>query len=299
VAVKEASSIHGGNGSGRPSGVDYCTVAFYRASVGLLQTAGIPFLVGGAYALTVYTGIARHTKDIDLFLRREDSGRAIEAFTAAGFEAELLYPHWLGKAYHNDHYCDLIFSSGNGVAAVDDEWFQHAAEARVFGRRVLICAPEEMIWSKAFIMERERYDGADILHLFLSCGRKLDWERLLRRFDGFWRVLLSHLVLFGFVYPGRRDVIPRWVMSRLIERLEQEERESVDPQVADLCRGTILSRAQYLPDLEQGFRDARLVPLGNMTAGETAIWTAAIEQDEKGRAGPADEHTTGAEQPRS
>ncbi len=59
-----------------------------------------------------------------------------------------------------------------------------------------------MIWSKAFIMERERYDGADIAHLILACGRDLDWRRLLGRFGRRWRVLLSHLVLFGFVYPG-------------------------------------------------------------------------------------------------
>ena len=26
-----------------------------------------------------------------------------------------------------------------------------------------------MIWSKAFIMERERFDGADVAHLLLHC----------------------------------------------------------------------------------------------------------------------------------
>ena len=41
---------------------------------------------------------------------------------------------------------------------VDDEWFQNAETIEMFGRSVHLCAAEEMIWSKAFIMERERLD---------------------------------------------------------------------------------------------------------------------------------------------
>ena len=44
---------------------------------------------------------------------------------------------------------------------------------------VLLAPPEEMIWSKAFVCERERYDGADVNHLLRACGRQMDWQRLL------------------------------------------------------------------------------------------------------------------------
>ena len=66
---------------------------------------------------------------------------------------------------------------------------------------VHLVAAEEMIWSKAFVMERERYDGADITHILRKSGATLDWVRLLRRFDLHAALLLSHLVLFQFVYP--------------------------------------------------------------------------------------------------
>ena len=81
-----------------------------------------------------------------------------------------------------------------------------------------------MIWSKAFIMERERFDGADVLHVILRCGGALDWPRLLRRFDTHWRVLFSHLVVFGFVYPGEQTSIPPWVMDQLLARMQNEAR---------------------------------------------------------------------------
>ena len=65
-------------------------------------------------------------------------------------------------------------------------------------------------------MERERFDGADVAHLFLKCGARIDWEHLLHRFEADWRVLLSHLLLFGFIYPSRKDLVPRNVMDKLL-----------------------------------------------------------------------------------
>src|SRR5215213_5203067 len=70
---------------------------FYRAAMRILREAGIPFLVGGAYALGAYTGISRETKDFDLLLRATDVARALERFHGEGFEAEMTFPHWLAK----------------------------------------------------------------------------------------------------------------------------------------------------------------------------------------------------------
>jgi hypothetical protein len=95
-----------------------------------------------------------------------------------------------------------------------------------------------------------------------------------------WRVLLGHVILFGFIYPGERARIPAWVLDRLLDRLRQEMRTL--PANGALCRGTLLSREQYLHDVQaQGYADARLQPLGKMSAAEIAAWTDAIE-DSKG-----------------
>jgi hypothetical protein len=124
-------------------------------------------------------------------------------------------------------------------------------------------------------MERERYDGADVAHLIRAGSPHLNWVRLFAHFGPHWRVLLGHLVLFGFIYPGERDRIPRRVMNTLVDRLMQEDATTMD---SDVCQGTLLSRQQYLHDLgELGMKDARLVPEGNMTAEEIDRWTAGIE----------------------
>jgi hypothetical protein len=262
-----------------PAGItDACS--FYLAALHTLRRSGIDFLVGGAYALERYTGIARDTKDLDVFVRPEDSERILATFAETGFDTELTFPHWLGKARAGGEMVDVIFSSGNGCARVDDAWFRHAVDDRVMDLNVRLIPVEEMIWSKGLIMERERYDGADVIHLLRARGAHLDWPRLLRRFGSNWRVLLSHLILFGFVYPGQRDVIPSDVMRKLIARLDRETRTppAGDGDDAQLCRGTLLSRQQYLLDVERwGYRDARLGPEGTMSEADVAAWTAAIE----------------------
>ena len=157
---------------------------------------------------------------------------------------------------------------------VDDQWFEHATQREVLGVQVLVAPPEESLWSKAFVMERERYDGADVAHIILAVGDQLDWRRLIERFGPHWRVLFAHLVLFGFIYPSERSKVSAPVVEELMERLAQETRS---PDASEpVCYGTLLSWSQYLGDVLGGsFRDARIRPHGNLTAEEVARWTSA------------------------
>src|SRR4051794_18512040 len=180
------------------------TREFYRDAMTLMERGGLEFLVGGAYAFARYTGIERHTKDFDVFIRREDFDLAEQLFAKAGYKTELTFPHWIGKAFKGDDFVDLIFSAGNGVAAVDSLWFERAVAARVLDVDVRLIPAEEMLWSKGLILERERFDGADVAHVINAIGEKLDWRHLLIRYGRYWRVLYAHLILFGFIYPSER-----------------------------------------------------------------------------------------------
>ncbi len=232
-----------------------------------LQADDVPFLVAGAYGLACYTGVERHTKDFDIFLKESDIERALSVLEAEGFDTVMQSEVWLAKAYWGEEFIDLIFNSGNARTRVDDSWFTHAVERDVFGVRAQICPPEEMIWSKAYIMERDRYDGADVAHLLRCCAEDLDWQRLLDRFADHWRVLLSHLILFGFIYPAARDTLPTAVMDDLLRRTLAET-EQPAPHT-DLCRGTLLSRLQYSVDVDRwGCRDARVMPDGELTEAQ-------------------------------
>lgn len=222
--------------------------AFYREALACLHRSGVPFLLGGAYALAHYTGIVRRTKDLDVFIRPADCGRVLHAFESEGYVTEVTDADWLAKAFRDPHFIDIIFSSGNSIATVDDDWFAHATRVRALGCEVRIAPVEEMIWSKAFVMERERFDGADVLHLLLKRGKRLDWHRLLARMGDNWQVLLAHLVLYQYCYPSERETIPTWVLDTLQERLRAERAAGNAPE--RICRGPIISRFQYRTDIE-------------------------------------------------
>ena len=153
---------------------------------------------------------------------------------------------------------------------MDDEWFSHALEADVLGMPVKIAPVEELLWQKAFVMERERYDGADVAHIIRSCAETLDWDRVVRRFGEYWQLLLSYLVLFGFIYPSERHRIPERVWNDLTARLQLDISDA--PSNDRVCRGTLTSRGQYLLDIGQyGYSDARLEPRGSMSAEDRGL----------------------------
>ena len=63
------------------------------------------------------------------------------------------------------------------------------------------------------------------------------------------------------------------VMDELMQRLSVSRRNLQ----SDICYGTILSREQYLHDIDRGkYRDARLQPEGRMTEDQIRIWSAGI-----------------------
>jgi hypothetical protein len=251
---------------------------FYRSVLEVFNESKIRYLVGGGHAVELYSGISRKTKDMDIFVRPSDVEFALTTLAGSQFETKLCYPHWLGKIFSGRDYIDLIFSSGNGVCAVDGGWFEHAVVGEVYDVPVIFCPPEEMIWSKAFVMERERYDGADVAHLIRACAARLDWRRLLERFGPHWRVLLSHLILFGYIYPSEHPLVPSPVMGSLLDQLQIEKGGPLSRN--RVCRGTLLSRTQYRDDVETwGYSDARYIPIGSLTAEEAANWTAAEEDN--------------------
>jgi hypothetical protein len=253
------------------------TRAFYCDMMHRMIDAEVPFLIGGTFATERYTGMPRRTKDLDIFIRRSEFDRVMEVAAQAGYRTEMTAPHWLGKIFHGRDFIDVIFGSGNKVCPVDDAWFEFAVPDTVLGVAVRLCPVEEMIWSKSFIMERERFDGGDVIHLFRARPGQIDWQRLVSRFGPYWQVLLSHLILLQFAYPNEKDLVPRDVMDALLRRLTDQEPAGDPHAAARLCQGTLLSKRQYHIDIESwGYEDARLIPPVGMTQRELNIWNGVV-----------------------
>ncbi len=230
----------------------------YRRALLALNKARLPYVVSGAYAMYEYTGLWRHTKDLDLFLERRHVQAALDALADAGFEVEITDERWLAKAKKDELFIDLIFAAGNFVACVDETWVQRARPAKVLGVSTLLASPEDLIRFKAFICERHRFDGADIAHMIQGLHGRLDWRYLVDHMGEHWELLLWHLIFFRYCYPCRANEVPRWVMDELFQRYNAMlESRARAPDESEAFRGTLVSIFSFQADVAQGYRDLR------------------------------------------
>lgn len=237
--------------------------AVYGNVVQALDQAGVEFVLSGLYSIHAYTGISRPTEDLDLLVRPDDVVPAARALAKRGFETVLEEPHWLAKALQRDLVVDLVFGTANGLWLVDHAWARRARIGTFCGEAIRVASPEDLIFHRLFITERHRFDMADVAHLILAEGRKMDWDWLLERVGEHWRLLLAHVLFFDFAYPSRRGAVPRRIRERLARRAREadgggSDRSGRTAGPGEACMGTLISRFSFAIDVNDwGFRDAR------------------------------------------
>ncbi len=235
----------------------------YAQALKALNKSGITYAVGAAFARHAYTSIWRWTKDLDVFLKPVDLKKAMDALEEAGFETEIKDGHWLGKAWKEGFFIDLIFGTGHGQLPIDDDLFEGSQETKILGVDTYLVPPEEIIASAAYIAGRNRFDAGDIVHLIRATEGNLDWDRILRRLGDNYELLLWHLLLFDFMYPGHSNFLPKELMGKLFKKVQQQwKKPEKNPKT---FRGTLLDPFSYIVDIEDwGYEDRRkLDPLVN------------------------------------
>jgi hypothetical protein len=228
----------------------------YKRALRALNSAGVPYVVAGMYAVFEHTGIYRQSKDLDLFVEPIHVIGAMQTLREAGFRACLTQGHWLAKAFDGEHFVDVIFGMGNGLALIDQDWYRYSRPAILAATPVRIAPPEELLWHRLFISERHRHDMADIAHLLLTVGSSFNWRRLIAKTGEHWPLLLAQLLTFGYVYPESSGAVPRWVVEELLARAQVDmQRARTDEPVT---RGTMISLFSFAIDVnEWRYRDLR------------------------------------------
>jgi hypothetical protein len=127
--------------------------AFYAECLDLLTASDIPFLLGGTFALSAYTGLPPPVKDLDVFCKAGDYPRILVYFQRHGFAVEVEDERWIAKIKRDDCFIDVIFNSTTAIAPVTDAWFASARSVRIGERTIPILSPTELIWSKIFVQE--------------------------------------------------------------------------------------------------------------------------------------------------
>ena len=228
----------------------------YRQALQALNQGNVSYAVGATFARHAYTGIWRKTKDLDVFLMPQDLKAALDTLREAGFDTEVVAKHWLAKAYKGDYFIDLIFGNAHGHHPIDDRSFEGSQNAEVLGVPTRLIPIEEMIASIAYVAERRRFDGGEVIHLIKCSEGKLDWQRIVERLGDDRELLLWQLILFDFIYPGHSDYLPQELMTRLFKEAQARWRKGGKRPKA--FRGTLLDPFLFTVDIEDwGYDDPR------------------------------------------
>jgi hypothetical protein len=145
---------------------------------------------------------------------------------------------------------DVIWQAANKIGVVEPDWRECAAPGELAGVPTWFASVEDLIWLKAFIVQRERCDWPDILNLITAAQGRLDWAWLAERF-GPHRMLLQAIIhLFDWTCPLYAGYVPASLRRELREWAEQHlpldpeghhaARASKNGDQPDACRWQLL-----------------------------------------------------------
>lgn len=219
----------------------------YQRVVTQLRSAGIPFAFGGAFATAVYTGQLRNTKDFDFYIRPDDREATIGAIARAGlrdYYDRLPYDRrWIYRASEDDVIVDAIWAMANQRASVDEEWLSAGPEVTVRGERLRAIPIEELIWTKLYVLQRDRSDWGDVFNLMDAQAHMIEWDRLIERMGADQPLLAGALSVFGWLAPDRTADIPGPVWCRLGLSRPKDDR---DPDLSPGRAALLDSRPWFL-----------------------------------------------------
>jgi hypothetical protein len=166
----------------------------------------IQFAVGGSLAMAGYGGgLLRTPKDLDLYIAPEDKEQLIQVLNDLGFadyhEKQPYDRNWIYRATRQDVLVDVIWQMANGRAKVDAAWLLRGPLIRWVGNDLRLVAIEELIWSKLYVLQRDRCDWPDICNLIDAARTQIDWPRLFDRVGPDAPLLDAVLKVYSWLRP--------------------------------------------------------------------------------------------------
>jgi hypothetical protein len=190
----------------------------YSRVIDAAHAAGIPFALGGAFALATQTGRWRDTKDLDIYVLPHDRQRMIDLTASLGmtdYYEKLPYDRWwIYRSTNGQTIIDIIWAMANHRAQIDCLWMS-GPEVEIRGRYVKVLPAEALLWDKLYIMQRDRCDWPDVMNLLGAVGKDIDWEYVVERMGDDVPLLAGALSVYRWMAPGRAGELPGWLWEWL------------------------------------------------------------------------------------
>lgn len=152
-----------------------------KVTVATLRDAGIQFMLGGSMAAWARGG-PEPDNDLDLMVKPDQAGTALEALAGVGMRIERPPEEWLYKAWHGDVLIDLIFRP-SGVE-LTDEVFERGELISVMAVSTPVMALEDVLVTMLYALDEHALDYSRLVSITRALREQIDWPALRVRATG-------------------------------------------------------------------------------------------------------------------
>ena len=158
-----------------------------KRSASALKADGVPFALGGGYALWVHGG-TEPIHDVDLVVAETDVELAANSLAAAGLRIERPPEDWLFKAYcdpdsaeeHTEEPALVDVLHRLGGIPVTESLIATAQQEEVLGLRIPVLPPTPIVIAKLQSLTEHYCDFAPLLLVVRAVREQLDWAEIRR-----------------------------------------------------------------------------------------------------------------------
>lgn len=196
--------------------------AIFRQVIEAFNAAGLPYVIGGAFAVYHYGGAWRNTNDLDVYVPRENVPTALDILGSVGFEdsGEMAAGDrdWIYHALREDVMVDVIWQAPTGLTTVTDRQYNFAPKGTFLDIPTQFLPADDLVLAKIFTMNLHRCDWPDVLRIVRPCPDGFDWRYVINSMGENWPVLLSFIVLFDWIYPNDSCCVPMDIRNELLTK---------------------------------------------------------------------------------
>ncbi|XVV14033.1 nucleotidyltransferase [Actinoplanes sp. CA-131856] len=160
-----------------PHQVDEGLATTLKKVASTLKAAGIPFALGGSFAVWAHGGHSSD-HDVDFLLREQDKEQALAELAKAGFRTEQPPEDWLVKVYDEDRMVDLIYRPVE--TPVTDETLRDTEQISVEAIYMPVLSASQLMIHKLLSYSQHYCDFATGLPVARSLREQIDWDRVRR-----------------------------------------------------------------------------------------------------------------------
>jgi hypothetical protein len=143
-----------------------------------LRDAGVRFALTGGCAIYARGGPAPW-HDVDILVRPDDVGSAIDALRSWGLSPAETPEDWLAKAYDGDRLVDVIHRPNE--CRVTDEMLDQATEVRVGPVSAPVVPATHLVTDKLLVLGPHRCDMTGLLAIVRALREQIDWRSVRRQ----------------------------------------------------------------------------------------------------------------------